>query len=144
MSAFDRLITGPLPKPLPQTTNVRPVLLGAFLVVALIGLLQVVQTSNATTTGYNLNRLEQQRQDDQAQVHQLEAEVASLTSMDRIEAEARGRMGMVPAGNTINLEVHKPPPEQQLIPRRFAPEPSSAAPAGESWWQSLLQLLPFH
>jgi cell division protein FtsL len=144
MSAFDRLITGPLPKPLPQTNNVRPVLLGAFLIVARIGLLQVAQTSNATTTGYTLNRLEQQRQDVQAQVHQLEAEVASLTSMDRIQAEAQGRLGMVPAGTVINLEVHKPPPDQQLIPRRFAPEPKAPQPTSTSWWQSLVRLLPFH
>jgi len=144
MSALDRLISGPLPKPLPQTANVRPVALGAFLVVALIGLLQVVQTSNATTTGYSLDRLEQQRLDYQAQVHQLEADVASLTSMERIEAEARGRLGMVPAENVINLEVHKQPPEQQLIPRRFAPQPEASAPTAEPWWQSLLRLLPFY
>ncbi len=71
-------------------------LVGAFLVIALVGLLQVVQTSGATTTGYSLQTPGAGAARAQAQVHQLEAEVAALTSIERIESEARGRLGMVP------------------------------------------------
>ena len=95
MSALDRLIPRPLSRPLSQPLSLRPVLLGAFLVIALVGLLQVIQTSGVTSTGYSLRSLEQERLARQAQVHQLEAEVAALTSMERIESEARGRLGMV-------------------------------------------------
>jgi len=143
MSALDRLISRPLPRPFPRITGVRPVLLGAFLVVASLGLLQVVQTSNATTTGYNLQRLEAERSAIQAEVHQLEAEVAVLTSIDRIDREARGRLGMVPAGNTITLEVHKQPPEQQLVPLRFLSTADAPDITTSPWWQKLLGLLPF-
>lgn len=143
MSTLDRLISRPLPRPFPHITGVRPALLGAFLVVASLGLLQVAQTSSATTTGYNLQRLENERSATQAEVHQLEAEVAVLTSIDRIEREARGRLGMVPAGNTMTLEVLKQPPEQKLVPLRFLFESKAPEASTSSWWQKLLNLLPF-
>ncbi len=144
MSTLDRLISRPLTKPLSQPMSLRPVLLGAFLIIALVGLLQVAQTSDATTTGYSLRRLEQDRLEQQAQVHQLEAEVASLTSMERVEREARGRLGMVSPDEVLNLEVHKQPPAQQLIPRRFVTEAEAPTSEKGSWWQALLRLLPFY
>ncbi|HUS82149.1 MAG TPA: hypothetical protein VM013_02690 [Dehalococcoidia bacterium] len=143
MSALDRLISRPLPRPFPRVTGVRPVLVGAFLVVASLGLLQVIQTSNATTTGYSLQRLEDERSATQAEVHLLEAEVAVLTSIDRIAREAGGRLGMVPAGNTVTLDVHKQPPEQQLVPLRFLSPDRAPEVKTSPWWQKLLGLLPF-
>jgi cell division protein FtsL len=143
MSTLDRLISRPLPRPFPRLTGVRPALLFGFLVVAGVGLLQVSQTSNATTTGYSLQRLEQERFAKQAEVHQLEAEVALLTSIDRIEKEARGRLGMVPADNVMSLEVHKQPPDQQLVPLRFLSQSKALQIETRSWWQNLLGLLPF-
>jgi cell division protein FtsL len=142
MSALDRLIARPLPRPLPRITGARPALLIAFLVVACVGLLQVLQTSNATTNGYTLQRLQQERFDKQAEVHTLEAEVALLTSIDRIDKEARGRLGMVPATSTMTLEVHKQPPAQQLVPLRFITTSTTAKVESRSWWQKLLGLVP--
>lgn len=143
MSTLDRLISRPLTRPFPRFTGARPVLLGAFLVVASLGLLQVMQTSSATSTGYNLQRLEDERLATQAEVHQLEAEVAVLTSIDRIEREARGRLGMVPAGKTITLEVLKPPPEQKLVPLRFLSDSKAPEASSTPWWRKMFGLLPF-
>ena len=142
MSALDRLIPRPLSRPLSQPLSLRPVLLGAFLVIALVGLLQVTQTSGVTSTGYSLRSLEQERLARQA--HQLEAEVAALTSMERIESEARGRLGMVAPAEVETLEVHKQPPAQQLIPQRYFPEAAESTPKAGSWQQRLLRLLPLH
>lgn len=140
MSAIDR--------PLAQTSlrlwSLRRILALAFGAVALLGLLQVIQTSDATSTGYNIRRLEQERLDWSARVHRLEAEVASLTSLERMEREARGRLGMVPADKVLYLEVDVPPPRQQPIPRRFSPSETGAGSAGAPWWQALLKLLPFY
>ncbi|MGD0114658.1 MAG: septum formation initiator family protein [Dehalococcoidia bacterium] len=142
MSALDRLIARPLPRPLPRITGVRPALLIAFLVVASVGLLQVFQISNATTNDYTLQQLEQEQFDKQAEVHQLEAEVSLLTSIDRIDQEARGRLGMVPATSTMTLEVHKQPPAEQLVPLRFITTSSTAKVESRSWWQKLLGMVP--
>jgi len=107
-------------------------------------LLQVIQTSDATSTAYTIRRLEQERLDWSAQVHSLEAEVASLTSLERVEREARDRLGMVPAENVLYVEVDVPPPQQQLLPRRFSASEPSVSEPGTSWWQALLKLLPFY
>lgn len=142
MASLDRLIPRPLSRPLSRPLALRPLLLGAFLVIAGVGLLQVLQTSDATTSGYNLRELEQQRLDWQARVHEIEAEIASLTSMQRIEQEARGRLGMAPPERVLTLEVHTEPPAQQLVPQRYLME---EPPAETSSWQSrLLRLLPFY
>ena len=144
MSALDRLIPRPLSRPLSQPLSLRPVLLGAFLVIALVGLLQVTQTSGVTSTGYSLRGLERERLARQAHVHQLEAEVAALTSMERIEREARGRLGMVAPAEGEMLEGHTPPPAQPPVPQRYSPEVAESTPKAGSWQQRLLRLLPFH
>jgi len=124
--------------------SLRRILALAFGAVALLGLLQVIQTSDATSTGYNISRLEQERLDWSAQVHRLEAEVASLTSLERVEREARGRLGMVPAETVLYLEVEVTPPRQQRIPRRFLTSEPGVGAAGTPWWEALLKLLPFY
>ena len=140
VSAIDR----PFARPNYRPWSLPRILVLAFGAVALLGLLQVIQTSDATSTSYTIHRLEQERQDWSAQVHSLEAEVATLTSLDRVEREARGRLGMVPAGDALYLEVDVPPPQQQLLPRRFSASEPSASEPGTSWWQALLKLLPFY
>lgn len=140
MSAIDR----PLARTSLRLWSLRRILALAFGAVALLGLLQVIQTSDATSTGYNIRRLEQDRLDWSARVHRLEAEVASLTSLERVEREAQGRLGMVPAEKVLYLEVDVPPPRQQLVPRRFSPSEPGAGSAGTPWWQALLKLLPFY
>ena len=140
MSAIGR----PIARPSPRPWNLRRILALAVSAVVLLGLLQVIQTSDATKSSYNIQHLEQERQDWSAQVHSLEAEVATLTSLDRVEREARDRLGMVPAEKVLYLQVDPPPPQQQLIPRRFAASKPSVDEPGTSWWQALLKLLPFN
>ena len=148
MSAIDR----PAARHTPAVSSrrlgdLRSVLLLAFAVLAVLGLLQVSQVGDATSTGYDIRRLERERQDWDAQVRQLEAEVAGLTSLDRIEREARNRLGLVPTKKRIYLDVPVAPPEQQLVPPRYLSAEQADFPAegsGGSWWRSLLKLLPFY
>jgi cell division protein FtsL len=140
VSAIDR----PFSRPSLRLWSLRRILALTFGAVALLGLLQVIQTSDATSTSYTIRHLEQERQDWSAQVHSLEAEVATLTSLERVEREARGRLGMVPAENVLYLDVDVPPPQQQLLPRRFSTSQPSVNEPGTSWWQALLKLLPFY
>lgn len=144
MSALDRLIPGSVARPLSQPLNLRPLLIGVVCVIGMAGLFQVMQTGDATTTGYSVRGLEQQRLTLQAQVHDLEAEVAALTSIERVEREARGRMGMTPPEQVMMLEVEAKPPTHQLVPERYLTEVEEPTPDGGSWREALLRLLPFY
>jgi cell division protein FtsL len=145
MSTLDRFIVRPAPRARLKAPSVgaRSVLIAAGLALAAAALLQVVQTSNVTTAGYQIQRLDQERLQWQASVHQLEAEVASLASVDRIEQEARGRLGMVPAESRLYLKTNVPVPSHQLLPTRFSPPEAPEQRTGEPWWRDLLELLPF-
>jgi cell division protein FtsL len=135
-------------RPAPRTRG-RPLSMPLVLTIALVavglaGLLPLLQSSQTTTTGYNIRQLERQRNDWEARTHELEAEVASLAALDRIEEEARQRLGMEAPERTVYLTVDVASPESQPIPDRFLPPKKQAsAEADQSWWQSLLDLLPF-
>jgi hypothetical protein len=129
--------------------RILPVLLIAGAAIVVIGLLQVVQTSEATTASFAIQRLEQRRLELEASVRGLEADVAALSSLERIERESR-RLGLVTPVAQETIEVNVPLAEQDenLLPSRFtvagqeeAEENGSAG--GSSWWESLLDLLPF-
>lgn len=126
----------------------RAVAAGAAAILVLASLWQVLQTSDATTTGFTIQRLERQRDALQAEVHGLEAEVAALSSLDRIDREARERLGLVPPARTMYLDLDRPVPDRQGIPTRYQPAPVDEAAPGpprESWWRGVLRaLLPFY
>jgi cell division protein FtsL len=151
MSAIDRPAarssTAATDRRLGHDWSGRRTLLLAFLALAVLGLLQVNQAGDATSTGYAIRRLELERDEWASQVRRLEAEVAALTALERVERVATNRLGLKPAVERIYLDVPVPPPDQHLVPRRYlAPEEEElpAAEAGNSWWQSLFKLLPFY
>ena len=122
------------------------VLLLAGAAIGVIGLLQVVQTSDATTTSFAIQRLEQEKLEVQSLVHQLEAQVALLSSLSRIEGEARERIGLVSprAQEAVEVNVAWPAGNQSRLPTRFAPEEEAEVDGqGAPWWRDLLGLLPF-
>ena len=108
---------------------------------AAIALLQVVQTSNFTHTGQQLQRLEAERSLLKAEVYDLEAEVAALSSLDRTERAARERLGMIPARSIEYVAVEIEAPSGPLLPRPLV-SPRLEQPDGEPWWQSMLKALP--
>jgi cell division protein FtsL len=74
-----------------------PTMLVAWLLVALMYL---VQTSGIATTGYDIQRLQADRDDWQLRNEQLQLEVAKRQSLTWIESEATSRLGMVRAEPT--------------------------------------------
>ncbi len=125
-----------------------PLLLMAGAAIVVIALLQVVQSSEATTASFKIQRLEGQKLELETSVHQLEAEVASLSSLSRIENEAK-RLGLGPAQAQESVVVNVPGPTDDLarLPSRFAPSETKQAGGdgqGSSWWRSLLKHLPFY
>jgi cell division protein FtsL len=99
-------------------------------------------SSRATSTSTDIRQLERARDDWEARSQELQAEIAFLGSLDRIEKEARGRLGMVPPTETIYVTVDQPAPEKQLIPLRFLPAAKEQPQQHHSWWESILDMLP--
>jgi hypothetical protein len=88
-----------------------------------------------------MQQLEEERVELTAEIHQLEAEVAALASLDRTERAARERLGMVPAGRLTYVSVNVESPGEALLPRPIvsvSPEAGRESP----WWQDLLESLP--
>ena len=68
--------------------HLMPLLSVAAVLVIVLGLARVVQTSQATTASFAMQSLQQEKLELETNVKQLEAEVATLSSLERIEREA--------------------------------------------------------
>ena len=126
----------------------RPLAMPVILTITLVALglaafLPLLQKSQVVNINYSIRQLERQRNDWEARSHELEAEIASLAALDRIEKEARERLNMQAPEQTLYLGVDVAAPESHPIPNRFLPPKQETAKEQQSWWQSLLGLLPF-
>ena len=110
--------------------------------VTIIALLQVLQSSSFAHTGHQLQRLDAQKTQMQAEMHTLEAEVAALASLDRTERAARDRLGMVPARNIQYVSVSVEAPADPLLPRPLLNNAKQVQTPSEPWWRSLYKALP--
>lgn len=141
MATLDRL--GPAPaqaQPAP-TWRPRRAIAAALLTAAVIALLQVVQSSSFAHTGQQMQRLESERIALKAEVYDLEAQVAQLTSLDRTEQVAREKLGMIRARNVSYLSVGVDAPDGALLPRPLV-VPEEDEGFAEPWWESLYKALP--
>ena len=123
----------------------RLVLVGTVVLVIGAALLQVNQFSAVTGTGYEIESLRQERAAKLAENHALEAEVARLSSLARVEMEARTRLGMAPAGRVMHLQINGPVPEHQTLPTRYlaGEDATNADTADPPLWKRLVDLMPF-
>jgi cell division protein FtsB len=143
MATLDRLVPPAPALPVEgQTWKPRRAIAAVLTAAAAIALLQVIQSSSFAHTGYRIQQLEAERTTRAAAINQLEAEVAALSSLDRVERAARERLDMVPARNLTYIAVDVESPSGPLLPRPIL-SPSPAPPGDvEPWWQSLLKALP--
>jgi cell division protein FtsL len=135
-----------LPHPLPgRLRSGRLLLIVAALLLIGAAALQVNQFSAVTGTGYEIEDLKRARAEKQATNHDLEAEVARLSSLARVEIEARVRLGMEPPRSVVHLEIVGAVPDHQTLPTRYLPEEQAAEDASDdgSFWDHVLDLLPF-
>jgi cell division protein FtsL len=118
--------------------------IGATALVIAGALLQVNQFSAITGTGYGIEELKRERAEMQAENHDLEAEVARLTSLARVELEARTRLKMDRPRQQLNMSINGAVPDHQTLPTRFLPAEKTDEGLGEPpFWRRLLDLLPF-
>ncbi|MEI6664642.1 MAG: hypothetical protein WCL53_00635 [Chloroflexota bacterium] len=132
------------PVRLPSANHIPRTLLAALalLVVAAVGLLQVMQTSQAATAGYEFGALETDRRDLSAQVRSLEAQIAQSANEGQMRELAMARLGMVPATPSVGIKVDAAAPSRVTLPERYVvrPQPTPLPPL--SWWESLLRFVP--
>ncbi len=122
--------------------NVNWWLIGALIVAAAAAMLPVIQNSSATSEGFNLQAYQRQEASLRSDISLLEADVARLTSLKRIERRAR-EIGLVDATDPIFVHVNEPGPAPAKLPAEYLPrlEPPRGEPA--SWWKPLVNWLPF-
>lgn len=130
----------PAPRILGRVGGGRLFIYAVIALAVIVALAQVNQFSRLTSTGYEIEALKRERDTQLARNHKIEAEVASLASLARVDLEARLRLHMEPAQRRLYIDVNAPAPEDQTLPTRFLPPESAAAaeePAGESqpWWR---------
>lgn len=116
----------------------------AVLLAAGAVLLPVVQSSTLTATGVDIRQMERRKADLEAAIYKTQAEIAQLGSIERIDREARGRLGMAPAARTVTLSVSAPPPPRWSVPARYLPPaapPAVAATPAPSWRTPLERLV---
>jgi cell division protein FtsL len=111
-------------------------------VIGLAGLLPLLLSSRVVHNSEDIRQLEGVRNDWDARIQELEAEIATLGSLDRIEKEARQHLGMVPPDETVYITVDQPAPEKQIVPLRFLPPKKDQSHQDSSWWESILGM--FH
>jgi hypothetical protein len=116
-------------------------IVGGLLIAGVGALLPVIETSVATTRGFNNQELSTERFELQGEIRQLEAQLANFTSLQRIERRARS-LGLVPAEDPIYIEISEPGPEPAHIPAGLLPQATPETAEPESWWGSLIGWLP--
>lgn len=84
--------------------------------MAIMGsLLLLMQTARVAALSHEVRQLRYTKEDWQRHNAQLEAEIAALASLDRVEQEARGSLGMVPATSHFFVTVERPLPASEQV-----------------------------
>jgi cell division protein FtsL len=109
-------------------------LLTLVLVGGLAGLclLYLEQTSRVVELGYELTRLQREREQVALEVAALRYQLAQRESLARVDDLARREYGMVPLRYVEALSVERPVPTAV---------PTPTAPAQRPWWQRVQDAL---
>jgi|SRR3990172_2258228 cell division protein FtsL len=120
------------------------ILIIAAMIVGLTAMLPLVQSSGATSTAGSIQRLQTDKAALQAKLRELETEVATLGSLDRIRQEASVRLEMEQPKDVRYIRVDLPPPTDRRLPSRFLPPQQETTPADDdsSLWEDLFGWLP--
>jgi hypothetical protein len=129
-----------LPIPTPRG-NLNLGLGAAVVLAAFCSLLPVLQNSTATSRGFDIQASERREAELRGQIGLLESEVASLTSITRIERRAR-EIGLLPVTDPIFLTVNEPGPAPAKLPSEYLPRTETRKGESAPFWKSLVSWLP--
>jgi|APSaa5957512535_1039671.scaffolds.fasta_scaffold117387_2 cell division protein FtsB len=121
----------------------RMLLVGLILMaVAFFGLMQVLQTSQVATTGFEMRVLQTERTTLEAEIRLLEASIAEQSQLERVRDEATNRLGMVEPERTLRVSVSERAPVAVPLPRRYVEPVTETTTEAAAWWEPLLERLP--
>ena len=116
-------------------------ILAGTLIATASALLPVFQSSSVTSLGRDLQVLEAEKSMLRAEMSLVEADVARLTSLQRIGRRAR-EIGLFHGGNATYITVAEPGPAPAKIPAEYLPRPLEPSSMPTPWWRSLLEAIP--
>jgi len=129
---------------IPKRRNLSGLLNVCAAILGMTTLLLMVQISGVASKAYEVQRLEDSRTYWQETNYRVEAEIARLQSLNRIEAEAVNRLKMVPAKNVISVLVAKPRESNAVAQPANREAPSAATSSNaksRAWHQDLLEIV---
>jgi cell division protein FtsL len=102
--------------------------------ISMVGLLYLVQTSHVAGLGYEVSRLERERNEKSLENQRLTYEIAQKQALPQIEQVALQDLRMQPMGDHIYLTVHAPAAAELATPTR---EEGRTRSLGERLWDRL-------
>lgn len=127
--------------PLPRPAAPSFWLVGAIVFTAMAALLPVLQNSTATSRGFDIQSSQRQVAQLNGEIGLLEGEVASLTSLSRIERRAR-EIGLSPATDPIYVTVNEAGPAPAKLPSEYLPLTEPREVTSSPWWKPFVSWLP--
>jgi cell division protein FtsL len=97
----------------------------AAIALTVIGILYLIQTSEVAQLGYDMSRLQSQRDSMTLEISELEYELARYESLQTIEEYAVTRLGMAPMTNYEFIEVQAPAQRELVLPEPIKHESPS-------------------
>jgi len=108
---------------------------------ALSALLPVLQNSMATSRGFDIQAYQRREAQLSGEIGLIEGEVASLTSVTRIERRAR-EIGLLPVTDPIYISVNEAGPAPAKLPSEYLPQSDTRPVSSPPLWKSLISWLP--
>lgn len=118
------------------------VLVLAAMIVGLVALLPLIQSSGATTAVGDITTLQQERDDWQTRLEEEQLKVAQMSSLAAIRKIAVERLQMGDADDIRYITVDAPAPAAASVPSRLLPEEQAPPQTDNSLLDDIIGLLP--
>jgi cell division protein FtsL len=92
----------------------------AAIALTVIGILYLIQTSEVAQLGYDMSRLQTQRDSLTLEISELEYELARYESLQTVEQIAVTQLGMTPMSNYVFIEIQPPAQRNLALPEQSA------------------------
>lgn len=97
----------------------------AAIALTVIGILYLIQTSEVAQLGYDMSRLQTQRDEITLEISELEYELARYESLQTVEEVATTQLGMTPMSNYEFIRIQEPAERNLAIPEPAERKPQT-------------------